>query len=241
MRCLPTATFLSASLFAMTLHAQPAPAGYAPPADATLLTVSVQGEASAVPDLASLSVGVLTEATDGNTALRDNATRMNEVVRAIRAAGIAERDVRTSGVNLSPQYNYQPRETPRISGYQASNTVTVKVREIARLGAVMDALAGAGANQIHGPNFEIGEPEPLYRQARRSAVEQAQARAETYAEALGLRVRRVVALNEGGGGRAPVPMMAMARMAGDTVETTPVAPGENTLSVSLEVVFELGR
>jgi uncharacterized protein len=233
------AAFLFAGALAMSAQAQTVP-GYAIPADATVLTVTAQGEASAVPDIASLSVGVLTEAPDGNTALRDNATRMNRVMTAIRGAGVAERDVKTSGVHLSPQYAYQPQQTPRITGYQASNTVTIKVREIAKLGGVLDALAGAGANQIHGPTFEIDQPEPLYQQARRSAVDQARARAATYAEALGLNVRRVVALNEGGGYR-PQPMLAMARMAADTAEVTPVAPGENTVSVQIEVVFELGR
>lgn len=223
----------------MIVQAQNLP-GYTVPADATLLALSVQAEVSRVPDVASLDVGVVTEAPDGNAALRQNAERMSRVVAAVRKAGIAERDVRTSGVHLSPQYQYRDREAPRIIGYQASNTVTIKVREIARLGELMDALAGEGANQIHGPNFEIDQPEPVYDEARRAAVEKAQARARTYAAALGLNVRRLVSIAEGsGGGIRPMPMLAMAKA--DHMESTPVAPGENTISVSLEVLFELGK
>src|SRR5690606_39246559 len=141
---------------------------------------------------------------------------------------------------LSPQYRYGNQQAPTITGFQASNTVTVKVRDIARLGEVMDALAADGANQIHGPNFGIDEPEPVYDRARRSAVALARSRAATYADSLDLRVRRIVSINEGSGGVQPMPMMAMAKMDA-AAESTPVMPGENTVSVNLEVVFELGR
>jgi uncharacterized protein YggE len=233
------ASILIAGSTAMSAHAQTIP-GYTVPADATLLSVAVQASATRVPDIATLSVGVVTEAPDGNAAMRANAAQMTKVVAAIRAAGVAERDVQTSGVHLSPQYQYRDQQAPRITGYQANNTVNVKIREIANLGEVMDALAGAGANQISGPNFQIDQPEPVYDEARRKAVELARSRAETYASALGLTVRRVVSLNEGGSAGPPMPMMRMA-MAADSVESTPVAPGENTVSVHLEVVFELGR
>lgn len=241
LRTVLLASTLIAGSTAMSTHAQTIP-GYAVPADATLLAVSVQAEARRAPDIATLSVGVVTEAPDANAAMRANAEQMTKVVAAIKSAGVADRDVRTTGVNLSPQYQYRDQQAPRITGYQANNTVSVKVRDIAKLGEVMDALAGAGANQISGPNFEIDQPEPVFDEARRKAVELARSRAQTYASALGLTVRRVVSLNEGvGGGYQPVPMMAMARMADSAAAAPPVAPGENTVSVNLEVVFELGR
>src|SRR5690606_12711459 len=132
---------------AMNLSAQ-GPAVPAGPSDATYLSVSAQAEASRVPDVASLSVGVVTQAIDGNAAMRQNAAQMSKVVDAIKTAGIADRDVRTSGVNLNPQYRYAENQPPKITGYQASNTVSIKVRDIARLGEVLDALAAQGANQI---------------------------------------------------------------------------------------------
>ncbi|MCD7099412.1 SIMPL domain-containing protein [Stenotrophomonas sp. MMGLT7] len=239
----PTKTLLLALSLAlgitMTAHAQNASAGYALPADSTLLNVSAQAEASRVPDVASLSAGVVTQAADGNTAMRQNAEQMSRVMAAIKAAGIADKDVQTSGVNLNPQYKYGDGEAPQITGYQASNTVRLKVRDITRLGKVLDALAAQGANQINGPSFEIDQPEPLYDQARLDALKKAQARAETYAKSLGLRVRRIVNISEGGGSGVRPVMMAMSRAKAEM--DTPVAPGESTVSVNLDVTFELGK
>ncbi len=209
--------------------------------DSTLVSISASAEASQVPDIATVSAGVVTQAVDGNSAMRQNAERMAKVLAAIKAAGIAERDVQTSGINLSPQYRYVENEAPTITGYQASNTVSLKVRDVANLGKVLDALAAQGSNQIHGPSFEIDDPEPVYAEARLAALAKARARAVTYADALDLRVRRIVSISEGGGGGfQPMPMMVQSKSR-DMVESTPVSPGETTLSVSLDVVFELGR
>lgn len=209
-------------------------------ADGTLLSISARAEASRAPDIASISAGVVTQATDGNTAMRQNAEQMTRVLAAIKAAGIPDKDVQTSGIHLNPQYQYADNQSPKIAGYQASNSVSLKVRDLSRLGKALDALAAQGANQINGPSFEIDQPEPVYDEARLAALKKAQARAETYAKALGLRVRRIVSISESnGGGFRPMPMMAMAR--GKAEMDTAVAPGETTLSVSLDVVFEMGH
>ena len=225
----------------MTANAQTVPAVVA--SDATLLNVSAQAEARRVPDVATLSAGVVTQAADGNAAMRDNAVQMDKVMAAIKAAGIAERDIQTSGINLSPQYRYAENEPPKITGYQANNTVSLKVRDISKLGKVLDSLAAQGANQINGPSFEIDQPEPVYDEARLAALKKSQARAETYAKALGLRVRRIVSISEGSqGGFRPMPMMAMAAGRANKMEMdTAVSPGETAISVNLDVVFELGR
>lgn len=237
-RLSPLLLALSLAPLAMTAQAQNTPS-YALPADATILNISAEAEASRVPDIARISAGVVTQAADGNTAMRQNAEQMSKVVAAIKAAGIADKDVQTSGINLSPQYQYKDGQAPKITGYQASNTVSLKVRDVARLGKVLDALAAQGANQINGPSFEIDNPEPVYDEARLAALAKAKARAETYAGALGLKVRRIVSVSEGrGGGVRPVMMMARAQSA---AMDTPVSPGETTLSVNLDVVFELGR
>src|SRR5436190_1995883 len=137
---------------------------------------------------------------------------------------------------MSPRSRPASSPRPPITGYQASNTVNLKVRDIGKLGKVLDALVANGANQVNGPSFEVDQPEPAYDEARIAALHKAQARAETYAKAMGLRVRRVVSISEGGGFQPPIPMMAMRpqSMAKDTA----VSPGETTLSVSLDVVFE---
>ncbi|UYB50970.1 SIMPL domain-containing protein [Xanthomonas sp. AM6] len=224
----------------MTAHAQTAAPAYAVPADGTLLNIAAQAEAKHAPDVATLSAGVVTQAVDSAAAMRQNAEQMTKVLAAVRAAGIADKDVQTSGISLSPQYKYAENQAPQIIGYQASNSVNLKVRDIAKLGKVLDALAAQGANQINGPTFEIDDPEPLYDQARVDALKKAQARAQTYAKSLGLRVRRIVSISEGGGGGVrPVPMMRAMAMKAEM--DTPVAAGESSVSVNLDVVFELGK
>ena len=215
---------------------------YAMPADGTLLSVSASADAKRVPDIASISTGVVTQATDANAAMRANAVQMDKVMTAIRAAGIAERDIQTSGINLNPQYNYRDNAPPTITGYQASNTVSIIVRDLAKLGKVLDTLVEQGANQINGPSFEVDKPDEAYDEARIGALKKAQARAQTYAGALGMKVRRVVSISEGGGGNFPRPLPMVRMMAADAgAKETSVAPGETTLTVNIEVVFELGR
>jgi uncharacterized protein YggE len=228
-----------ASGAAMPVHAQAVAPGYAIPADGTLLNVAAQAESKRVPDVATISAGVVTQAADANAAMRANAGQMDKVMAAIRAAGIAERDIQTAGISVQPQYRYAENQPPVITGYQASNTVNLKVRDIGKLGKVLDALVANGANQVNGPTFEVDQPEPAYDEARIAALHKAQARAETYAKAMGLRVRRIVSVSEGGGFQPPIPMMAMR--AQSMAKDTAVSPGETTLSVSLDVVFELGR
>ena len=241
LRLLLLASALALGTAAMTTaSAQTAPPSIAAPSDGTLLSVSASANATRVPDVASLSTGVVTQAADANAALKANSAQMGKVVAAIRAAGIAERDIQTSGININPQYRYAENQPPTITGYQASNTVNIKVRDIAKLGEVLDALVASGANQVNGPSFEIDQPEAAYDEARQAALKKAQARAEMYAKSLDLRVRRIVSISEGGGFRPPMPMMkAMAMDA--RAESAPVAPGETTLSANLDVVFELGR
>jgi len=159
----------------------------------------------------------------------------------IKAAGVAERDIQTSGVNLNPQYKYIENQNPTIIGYQASNNVNLKIRDIGKLGKVLDSLVASGANQINGPTFEIDQPEPVYDEARRAALDKAQARAQMYAKALGMQVRRIVSISEGGGFHPPVPMPMMMRAQAKGEADTAISPGETTLSVNLDVVFELGH
>jgi uncharacterized protein YggE len=239
-RHLALATALALGTLAMHVDAQPLPSA-AVAFDGTLLSVAAQAEARRAPDMATVSAGVVTQAADANTALRQNADQMAKVVAAIRAAGVAERDVQTAGVNLNPQYRYAENQPPAITGYQANNSVNVIVRDIAKLGRILDALVATGANEVNGPAFDIDQKEPMLDEARRAALEKARKRADMYAQALGLRVRRIVSIDETGGASIPrpIPMMAMAKMARD--ESTPISPGENVLSVNLNVVFELGK
>ncbi|WP_255874403.1 SIMPL domain-containing protein [Microbulbifer elongatus] len=208
----------------------------------TLISISAQGEASQVPDIANISAGVVTEADESQAAMQANAEQMEKVMRAIKKAGIDEKDVQTSGISLNPRYDYQPNRERKIIAYQARNSVSITVRKLDDLSKVIDALTAEGANQIHGPSFSIDDPEPLLTEAREKALKMAQVRADAYAEALGTKVRRIVSISEGSHGGMPRPMVMRAEgaMAKDSA-STPVAPGETSVSVNVELVFELAK
>ncbi len=223
----------------MTTYAHPATDTASP--DGTLLTLSASGEATRVPDVARVSTGVVTQSPEANVAMRENANRMDKVMAALRAAGIAERDIQTSGIHLNPQYKYQDNTPPTIVAYQASNTVNVKVRDLSKLGKVLDTLVAQGANQIDGPSFELDKPEAAIEEARVAAIKKAQAQAQTYAQTLGMHVRRIVSISESSTNYPrPMPRMMMAAAMSKESDTA-VAPGETSLSVSVSMVFELGR
>ncbi|MDO6415756.1 SIMPL domain-containing protein [Sphingomonas sp. BIUV-7] len=203
----------------------------------TRLDIAATGEVTRAPDVATISAGVVTQSGTASKAMADNAQRMTATIAALRKAGVADRDIRTASLRLSPQYRYQDNQPPVLTGYQASNQVSVRFREIAHAGSILDALVAAGANQIDGPSFTVDKPEPALDEARTQALATAKARAELYARAAGLHVKRIVRIGESGGAEPPIrPMMMMARAKGDS---TPVEPGEETLSITLQVTFEL--
>jgi len=206
----------------------------------TRLDVVASGEVSAVPDIATIGAGVVTQAPGAAAAMAENARRTAATVAAIRKAGVADRDIQTTAVSLSPQYRYADNQPPAIVGYQASSRVSVRFREVKKAGPILDSLVAAGANQIDGPSLSIDRPEPLLDQAREKAVAAARARAVLYAKAAGLQVKRIVAISEGSSEAPivrPMPMMAMARA--EKSADTMIEAGEQKISVSLSVTFEL--
>jgi len=205
----------------------------------TLLSVSADGKSEARPDMATLNLGVTTEGQTAQAALAENARRMQALTQALRRAGIAERDIQTSSVSVYPQQQYRENQTPLITGYQANNTVTAKVRNIDNTGRVIDAAVAAGGNTINGVMFQHADPDAQLDVARRNAIAEARRRAELYANALGMRVHRIVAVQEGGGYAPPIPMPMMERMAADGAANTPVSPGQIETHVGVNVTFEL--
>jgi uncharacterized protein len=228
----------------LALAALPLAPALAQPQPATLilngtrLDVVATGEVNRVPDTARITAGVVTAAPTATAALSQNATQMASVRAALKRAGIADRDIQTSSINLYPDYRQDPQgNNPQIIGYRASNEVTVKFRDIAATGKILDALVAQGANQINGPMLGIDQPEAALDEARTKALANARTRAELYARALGKRVGRILWISEGGGSYGgPVPLM---RMSGDAAQSTSIDPGEQTLAVSLSVTFEL--
>lgn len=204
----------------------------------TRLDISATGVVQRVPDVAIIATGVMTQAASPTEAMAANARRMTATVAALRGAGVADRDIQTQTIALNPQYRYGDNVPPTLTGYQASNRVSVRLRDLKRVGTVLDALVKAGANQIDGPSFELDQPEPALDEARTKAVGMARARAELYARAAGLRVGRIVRISESDAAPPvvrPMAVMAMRKGAADT----PVESGEQNLAVTVSVTFEL--
>lgn len=233
---------LALALFAVALLPVSAQAADEPRITGTLLSLSAEAKAHAAPDIATISAGVVTSAPRADKAMQDNATKMDAVFKAMKAAGIADKDIQTSGINVSPQYAYKENAAPRITGYQVNNEVSVKLHDLKAIGNVLDALIAQGANQINGPHFSVENPDVVLDAARKEAMAKVQKRAELYATAAGLKIKRIVSIAEQTGGYQPPvrPMMMKASMAADMAEaSTPVAAGEMTMETSVSVEYEL--
>jgi uncharacterized protein YggE len=206
----------------------------------TRLEVSATGDATRVPDVAVISAGVVTRAATATAALQQNAARMERVRAALKRAGIADRDIQTSNISLNPEYRYVENQAPKLTGYSASNQVNVRFRDIAKSGDILDALVAEGANQINGPSLTIDKPEEALDEARTKALAAGRARAELYARALDLRVVRLLSVSESGGSYPVPPPMPYGVMAARAqAADTKIDPGEQKLSVTLGMVFEL--
>jgi uncharacterized protein YggE len=210
------------------------------PISGTRLDISATGEVTRVPDIAIISTGVVTRAATATAAIQQNATRMERVRAALRRAGIEDKDIQTSSINLNPEYVYAERQPPRLTGYTASNQVSVRFRDIRKTGEILDALVAEGANQINGPSLTIDKPEQALDEARLKAVANGRARAELYARALGMRVTRLLSVSESGGYAAPPPMPMYARAEAMSADaSTKIDPGEQKVQVSVAMSFEL--
>ena len=207
------------------------------------LNLSAYGEVKAAPDMATITFGVQTEAVTAQQAMRDNATQMTRVVAALRRAGIAERDIQTSGLNLSAQYDYVQNEPPKLRGYQAVNRVTVVINDLSKVGTTADAVVAAGVNQIDGISFGLKDPTAAENQARQLAVRNLQAKAQLYAQSLNVQLSGIRNLTEGGGyaPQPPMPMFAARAVSMDRAESTPVSAGELTVRIDITGVYDIAR
>lgn len=230
----------------------------------TLLTVSAEGRSFREPDMAMFNAGVTTQGQSAREALAENSRAMTQVIDALRRAGIADRDIQTSNLSVQPVYadpnrdavmaarvSGQPyippppdQQVPRIIGYQANNSVSVRQRDLDDFGTVIDTLAAAGANQINGPMFQMDDADPALDEARLDAMRNARERAELYAGAAGLRIVRILSISEGGGYYGPPPVVfTTAARAGapppPPPPPAPVQPGELQMTANVAVLYEL--
>jgi len=193
------------------------------------ISVSGTGSVTTVPDTATVSFGVVTQAATASQALTANSAAAERMIAAVKGAGIDAKDVRTDIVSLSPRYSDQGDQ---IVGYTASNSVSARIRELARAGAVIDAAVGAGANSVSGPSLERSDVEGLYRQALRNAVADARTKAEALAAASGLTLGPVSSVSEGS--QSPIPLAAAGK---DAAGAVPIEPGTQDVMATVTVVF----
>jgi uncharacterized protein len=227
----------------------------------TLLTVSAEGRSLRQPELAVFNAGVTTQGRTANAALAENSRAMTRVIAELKAAGIAERDIQTSNLSISPIYSDPNREAmmaarvtgqpyvplppeqqlTKIVGYNVSNNVSVRQRRLGDYGKVIDTLVSAGANQVNGPAFQMDDADPALDEARLAAMKKARERADLYARAAGLRVLRVLSISESGGyyGPQPVAFMRGESAASAPPPPAPVQPGELQLTANVTVLYEL--
>lgn len=212
------------------------------------MVMTGHGEVTAVPDTAHVTSGVTTQGATARDALDANTAAMAELISTLKDAGIEARDIQTSGFSVNPNYVYanEPdpngyQRPPKISGYQVFNTVTVRVRDISALGAVLDRAVTVGANTINGVSFSVADPADLYDEARRKAFADAKGKAAVYSDASGVDLNSILSISEGMsvGGPQPQPYMAREMAFSAAAAPVPVQAGELAFAVDVQVEWLL--
>jgi uncharacterized protein YggE len=201
------------------------------------LTMSGQGEVSAAPDSVTLSAGVISQASSAAAGLAANGRRMQSVFAALKQLGVPDKDMQTSNFSVSPQMSDAGDVPLHVTGYQVNNEVGVRLGDVSKLGAALDALVTAGANQMNSVDFTIKDSAPLLTEARGQAVADARTKAETYAKAAGVSLGPILSIseNENSGPRpiyVPIPMIRAAK-------AVPVAAGEESVTAQVSIVWEI--
>lgn len=196
------------------------------------ITVTGSGSVRGTPDRADFSFGVETQGRTSAEALDANSVAVQKVIDAVKGAGVADGDIQTQQVSVSPRYG---EDGQKIVGYSATNSVNVTVRDLAQAGAVVEAAVAAGANQVYGPTFSISDQTGLYADALRKALDDARSKATTIAGAAGLSLGSIVNVVEGSSIGPPVPMAAEAAAA-----DVPIEVGQQDIAATLTVTFGIG-
>ncbi len=200
--------------------------------DHRLLTVGGEGKVTAPPDMALITLGVVSEADAAKVALQSNSEAMNGIVAALKAEGIEARDLQTSGFSVDPVYSQPPQNDnnsasfkPEIVGYRVTNNLTLRIRDLTRVGPLLDKVVTLGANSISGPTFTVEDPAPLQDQARQAAVKDALRKAKLYAEAAGITLGPIFRIEEGYAS-SPQPLAAGAARFDLAAAPPPIEGGE---------------
>lgn len=229
---------LAAAAIAASLSPAPALAEDHPMTQRTIV-VTGTGEASAAPDMAYLNLGVEADGATAAEALRKNSAQMDATLKSLREAGVDKKDIQTSNLNVGARYDYsRENQPPRIIGYQATNTVSVKLRNLDKAGAIIDKAVGVGANRLDSIAFGFADPKPLMNSARKAAVVDARERAALYADAAGVKLGPVLQISDSySPGPGPIPVITRMEMA--QAKAAPIEAGESTMSASVTVIYAI--
>ncbi|SEQ04537.1 hypothetical protein SAMN05428969_1689 [Devosia sp. YR412] len=215
------------------------------PAYAGSITIEGHGEVLAAPDMAQINSGVTTQGATAREALDANSAAMAELIAELKASGIEARDIQTSGFSVNPNYVYSDERDangyslpPKINGYQVANTVTVTVRALDTLGAILDKSVTIGANTVNGVTFSVADPSALYDEARKAAFADARTKAELYATAAGGTLEEINSISESQSFNSPQPV-AMYSMRAEAAADVPVEGGELAFAINVNVQWEL--
>lgn len=231
---LVSATFLVPAAAAFAEDAKPREA---------VITVSGEGHAAIAPDMAVVTLAVVQQAKTAQDALDQNNKAMGAVLATLKESGIAERDLQTSGFSVQPQYTYPNdkdghNQPPVLNGYQVTNGLTVRVRDLSKLGGLLDQAIKLGVNQGGDIQFTNDKPDAVLEEARKKAVADAAAKAKTLTDAAGVKLGRIIAIHEGGVATPPQPYMrAMAAAPMD--KAVSIATGENDYNASVSITYSI--
>ncbi|MBS1183733.1 MAG: 26 kDa periplasmic immunogenic protein precursor [Proteobacteria bacterium] len=231
---------VAASLMLLPAAAVAADTGPVP----STLTLSADGIVSAAPDTAIVSLGAVQEAETADAALTANNAAMRKMLAALKEAGVADRDIATSGFTIDPVMSYPPQKAdgtqaaPKITGYRVSNAITVKLRDIAKAGGLLDKVIRVGANDVRGVGFTVDDQDSLMDEARIEAIKTLETKAALYAKAGGFTLKRILALSEGSQQNPPMPMLMMAKAAPQS-DAVPLAAGEQDIRATVNITWEI--
>ncbi|AKH99513.1 hypothetical protein IMCC20628_00792 [Hoeflea sp. IMCC20628] len=236
-----------AAALAATMLTVPALADETRPPQPGVISVVGEGSASIAPDMAVVSLTVLREAETARQALDANNEAMAQVLTAMKEEGIAERDLQTGAFSIQPRWFYPPNrndgqaEEPRITGYTVNNTLTLRIRDLSRLGAILDTSVTLGVNQGGDVAFTNDDQDTVRDAARLDAIAKAKAKATAMTEALGVGLGRISQISENSYATPPMPMARaeMAMMSAKSDSSVPVASGENEYRVSVSITWEI--
>lgn len=207
--------------------------------NARTIVVTGAGEATKAPDMAFLTLGVEADGATASDALRKNSAQLEAAIKTLRDAGVDKDDIQTSNLSVGARYDYSREgQAPRLIGYQATNTVSVKLRNLKKAGEIIDKAVASGSNRLDSISFGFADPKPLLDEARKDAVADARDRAGLYADAAGVKLGAVLQISDSFT-HAPGPIPVMARADFAKAESVPIAAGEQTIGASVTIVYAI--